>query len=97
MLIKDLFEVGIILEDEEKAKDIAILTGDDCKIVSKLLNKKKIILHMQRQPDGSEGNVFVRLKDEHEKEFATSKKLLASKKVIGLSLNEFKNLEIESL
>lgn len=97
MLIKDLFEVGIILEDEEKAKDIAILTGDDCKIMSKLLNKKKIILHMQRESDQSEGNVFVRLKDDHEKEFAVSKKLLASKKIIGLTLNEFRNLEIESL
>lgn len=97
MLIKDIFEVGIILEDESKAKDIAALTADDCKIASKVLNRKKIILHMQRESDGSEGNVFVRLKDEYEKEFATSKKLLASKKVIGLSLNEFKNLDIENL
>ena len=52
---------------------------------------------MQRESDGSEGNVFVRLKDEHEKEFPTSKKLLASKKIVGLSLNEFKNFEIEEL
>ena len=97
MKVKDIFEVGVILEDETKAKDIASLTADDCKITGKLLNHKKIILHMQRESDGSEGNVFVRLKDEHEKEFPTSKKLLASKKIVGLSLNEFKNFEIEEL
>lgn len=97
MLIKDIFEVGIILEDEEKSKDIIGLDGDDCVITGKVLNKHKIILHMKRESDGSEGNVFVRLKDEHEKDFPTSKKLLASKKVLGLTLNQFKKFEIESL
>lgn len=97
MQIKDIFEVGEIMEWEDKATSIKVLDGDDCEITGKVLNKRKIILHMKRTSDGSEGNVFVRLKDEHEKDFPTSKKLFASKKVIGLSLNEFKNFEIENL
>ncbi len=97
MKIKDMFEVGEIMEWEDKSKSIAVLSGDDCKIVSKILNRYKIILHMKREKDGSEGNVFVRLKDKFEDQFPVSKKLLASKKVIGLTLNEFKNFEIENL
>ena len=97
MQVKDIFEVGIILEDEEKAKEIAVLTANDCVIKGKVLNRHKIILQMERASDGSKGNVFARLKDDHEKDFPISKKLLASKKIIGLTLNEFKNLDIESL
>ena len=97
MKVKDKFDVGLILEDEEKAKSIKELDGEDCVIVSKVLNRHKIIMHMKRESDGSEGNVFVRLRDEFEKDFPTSKKLLASKKVIGLTLNELKNFEIENL
>jgi hypothetical protein len=92
-----VFEVGVIMEDEEKSKSIKALDGNDSKITGKILNKNKIILHMKREHDGSEGNVFVRLNDDHEKDFAISKKLLASKKIVGLSLNEFKDLEIENL
>jgi hypothetical protein len=95
--IKDMFEVGVIMEDEEKAKSIKILDGDDSVITGKVLNKNKIILHMKRGEDGSEGNVFVRLNDANEKNFPVSKKLLASKKVVGLTLNELKNFEIENL
>jgi hypothetical protein len=97
MNIKDMFNVGEIMEWEDKAKSIKVLDGDDAKIMSKALNKKKVILHMQRQVDGSEGNVFVQLKDEYQDQFAVSKQLLASKNVIGLTLNEFKNLNIEAL
>ena len=92
-----MFVVGEIMEWEDKDKKIPVLTGDDCLITEKRLNNKKIILHMVRAEDNSEGNVFIRLKDEYAKEFPTSKKLLASKKVIGITLNEFKKLEIEEL
>lgn len=92
-----MFEVGVIMEDEAKAKNIAVLDGDDCEITGKVLNKHKIILHMKRHSDGSEGNVFVRLKDKFDDQFPVSKKLLASKKVIGISLNTFKNFDIEEL
>jgi hypothetical protein len=95
--ISDIFEVGEIMEWEDKAKSIKTLDGDDCVIMSKALNKNKIILHMKRTVDDSEGNVFVRLKDDHKSEFPTSKKLFASKKVIGMSLNQFKELDIEDL
>lgn len=74
-----------------------VMDGDNCHITGKALNKNKIILHMKRDSDGAEGNVFVRLKDEFDHEFATSKKLFASKKVVGLSLNEFKKFQIEEL
>lgn len=97
MLIKDMFEVGVIMEMEDKAKNIAVLGGDDCVITGKVLNRQKIILHMKREKDGSEGNVFVRLKDKFDDQFPVSKKLLASKKVIGLSLNQFKNFDVEEL
>jgi hypothetical protein len=97
MLIKDIFDVGEIMEMEDKAKSIKVLDGDDCEITGKVLNKNKIILHMKRLSDGSEGNVFVKLKDDNKEHFPTSKKLLASKKVIGMSLNKFKNLDIEEL
>jgi hypothetical protein len=97
MTIKDMFEVGEIMEWEDKATSIKVLDGDDCVIVGKVLNKKKTILQMKRASDDSEGKVFVRLKDEFEDQFAVSKKLLASKKVIGMSLNEFKNLDVEEL
>ena len=53
---------------------------------------------MKRASDGSEGNVFTKLKDEDNKaNFQFSKKLLASKNVIGLTLNQFKEMEIEAL
>ncbi len=85
------------MEWEDKASAIKVLTADDCTIVSKILNKNKIILHLKRKSDGSEGNVFVKLKEEFSKEFATSKKLLASKNILGFTLNQFKEMEIESL
>lgn len=97
MNIKDMFEVGIIMESEDKSKNIAVLDGDNCVIISKLLNKNKIILQMKRLLDDSAGNVFVRLKEGFNKEFPVSKKLLASKKVLGLTLNQFKNFEISEL
>lgn len=97
MNIKDMFEVGEIMEWEDKSKSIKVLDGDDCVITGKMLNKQKIILHMKRLADGSEGNVFVRLKDQFHDQFAVSKKLLACKKVVGLSLNEFKNFNVEEL
>lgn len=97
MTIKDMFEVGEILESEEKAKSIKTLSGDDCLITGKMLNRKKIILHMKRTGDGSEGNVFVALKPEFQTEFVTSRKLLGSKKVVGMSINQFKNLDVEEL
>jgi hypothetical protein len=52
---------------------------------------------MERKSDGSEGNVFVKLKEQYEDQFLVSKKLLASQKVIGMSLEEFKRLDIEKL
>ncbi len=97
MEIKDMFEVGEIMEWEDKATDIKVLDDDDCEIVSKTLNKHKIILHLKRLSDGSEGNVFVKLKESHEDQFPVSKKLLASHKVIGMTLGEFKKLDVEAL
>ena len=85
------------MEWEDKDKSIKVLDGDDCVIMSKALNKNKIILRMKREADGSEGNVFVRLKDNEKNNFATSKKLFASRKVIGITLNQFKNFNIEEL
>lgn len=97
MKIHEMFEVREIMEMEDKAKSIKVLDADDCKIMSKALNKNKIILHMKREVDGSEGNVFVYLKEDYQKDFATSKKLFASRKVIGLTLNEFKDFSVEEL
>ena len=97
MSIKEMFEVMNIMEMDDKSKHIKVLTGDDCQIVGKSLNKNKIILNMRRTEDGSEGNVFVYLKDEFKDQFATSKKLFASRKVIGLTLNQFKEFSIEGL
>jgi hypothetical protein len=97
MTIKDMFEIGGIMEDEDKATSIKVLDDDNCIITGKALNKYKIILHMKRTDDGSEGNVFVRLKDEHSDKFLISKQLFASRKVIGMSLSQFKNFDIEEL
>ncbi len=97
MHIKEMFKVGEIMEWEDKAKSIKILDDDDCRIVSKALNKDKIILHMERKVDGSEGNVFVRLNEKFEDRMDVFKKLFASKKVIGISLNEFKQLDVEKI
>lgn len=85
------------MEWEDKAKSIKTLSGDDCEITGKILNKNKIILHMKRLSDDSEGNVFVRLKDEFHDKYPVSRKLLGSKKVIGMSLNQFIKLDIEEL
>lgn len=92
-----MFVVREIMEMEDKDKSIKVLDGDDCKIVSKALNKNKIILHLQREVDGSEGNVFVYLKEEFQDKFSISKSLFVSKKIVGLTLNQFKNFEIEKL
>jgi hypothetical protein len=97
MNIKDMFQVREIMEMEDKAKSIAVLDGDNCVITGKALNKNKVILHMKREGDGSEGNVFVWLKDEFHDQFPISKKLFASKKVIGITLNQFKEFSIEEL
>jgi hypothetical protein len=97
MLVREMFEVGVIMEDEDKAVSIKVLDDDNCQITGKMLNKNKIILHMKRLGDGSEGNVFMRLKDEFDSRFDISKKLFASKKVVGLSLKELKNLDVEEL
>src|SRR5258708_40201403 len=97
MNIQDMFDVGEIMEMDDKAKSIKVLDGDDCEITGKALNKNKIILHMKRSNDNSEGNVFVRLKEEFSKDFSTSKKLLGSKSVVGLTLNQFKSFNIEEL
>jgi len=97
MKIKEMFDVGNIMEMEDKSKSIKILDGDDCVITGKALNKDKIILHMKREVDDSEGNVFVRLKEAFQDQFAVSKKLLASKKVVGLTLNQFSEFEVEEL
>jgi hypothetical protein len=92
-----MFDVGEILESEEKSSSIKALTDDDSKITRKALNKNKIILHMERESDGSEGNVFVKLKEQFHDQFPVSKKLLASKVVLGMSLGEFKKLDVEKL
>lgn len=97
MLIKDLFDVGSIMEWEDKDKSIKSLSDSDCEITGKSLNNRKIILHVKRLEDNSEGNVFVKLKEQHQDQFATSKKLLASKKVLGMTLSQLKNLDIEEL
>lgn len=97
MQIKDMFQVREIMEMEDKAKSIKVLDDDDCVITGKAFNKNKIILHMKRAIDGSEGNVFVYLKDEFADQFPIFKKLLASKKVIGLTLGQFKEFNAEEL
>ena len=97
MVIQDMFVVREIMEMDDKSKKIKVLDEDDCVITGKALNKNKIILHMKREHDGSEGNVFVYLKDEHHDKFSVSKQLFASKKVVGLTLNQFKKFDIEQL
>ena len=97
MNIQDMFDVGEIMEWEDKSTKIKVLDGDDCEITGKALNKNKVILHMKRLVDDSEGNVFVRLKEKYHDQFPVSKKLLASKKVIGMSLNQFKKFSVEEL
>lgn len=93
-----MFDVGEIMEWEDKDKKIKTLTGEDCVIMGKTLNRKKIILNMKRESDQSEGNVFIKLLDEENKaNFPISKKVLASKNVIGLTLNQFKEMDIEAL
>jgi hypothetical protein len=97
MTIEDMFEVGSIMEPEDKLSGQVDLNGDDCVIMSKGLNKDKIILRMERKSDGIQGNVFVRLKEEHKGNFAVSRKLLGSQKVNGLTLGEFKVFPVENL
>ena len=97
MVINDIFEIGEIMENEEKDKSIKILDGDNCVIMSKALNKYKIILHMKRIDDGSEGNVFVKLKEDQRDKFPISKALFASRKVVGMTLNQLRSLDTEEL
>ena len=97
MEIQKMFDIGVIMEPEDKAASQIDLSSDDCVIVSKGLNKNKVILHLRREKDGIEGNVFVRLKEKYENEFVISRKLLGSKTVNGLTLNEFKGFAIENL
>jgi hypothetical protein len=97
MVIKDIFDVGEIMESEEKAKEITPLNDDNCVIVGKALNKNKIILNMKRVEDESTGNVFVKVTDGNKEYFQTSKKLLASKNVLGLTLKQFKEFDVEKL
>lgn len=97
MTVEEMFNVGEIMEWEDKAKSIEPLNENNCVIVSKVLNKYKIILHLQRENDKSEGNVFVSLKEEFKSNFQTSKKLLASKDVLGLTLKQLKKIDTEKI
>ncbi len=97
MKISNMFVVREIMEMEDKAKSIKVLDDDNCVIIDKALNKNKIILHMKRASDDSTGNVFVYLKDEFHDKFLISKQLLASKAVVGLTLKQFKEFNIEKL
>lgn len=97
MKVQDVFDVGVIMEMEDKDKKIKPLDGDDCVVTGKALNKNKIILRMLRESDKSEGNVFVKLNEQNQKDFPTSKKLLSSRKVVGMTLNQIKELDVEEL
>ncbi len=93
MLFKDIFTIGEIFQTASRTK--ADLDLDNCKITGKRMNNKSIILHIKRAEDGKEANVFVRLIDPINRE--SFKKLLASNKIIGMSLNELKGMKVEEL
>ena len=93
MYIKEVFEIGSIFQPVSRTK--SLLDQDNCQITGKRMNNKSIILHIKRKEDGKEANVFVRLIDPINRE--SFKKLLASNKIIGMSLNELKEMKVEEL
>ena len=96
MFVKEVFTIGDIFQTASKTK--ADLDLDNCKIVSKMMNNKSVILHVKRLSDGKEANVFVKLKDDLEGDHKLDfKALFASKKIVGMSLNELKDIKIEDL
>jgi len=96
MYFKDIFTIGEIFQSKSKTK--ADLDLDNCQITEKRMNNKSIILHIKRATDGKEANVFVRLKDEFKDSNKLDfKKLFASNKIIGLSLNQLNNTKVEEL
>jgi hypothetical protein len=43
MTVEEMFEVGRIMEWEDKSNNLKVLDDHDCQIVSKMLNGHKII------------------------------------------------------
>ena len=95
MYIKEEFIIGSIYQPVSRTKELLDL--DNCKITEKRMNNKSIILHLKRTQGSGEANVFLRLKDEFKDNRDDFKKLLASHKVVGLSLNELKGMKVEDL
>jgi hypothetical protein len=95
MFIKEVFSLGEIYQMTEGP--VGVLDMDNCEITGKVMNKSKIILHLERLSDGRKANVFLRLKDDFLDRRDDFKKFLASKKIIGMSLNQLNNLEIAEL
>ena len=95
MYFKEMFNVGEIMQSVSRTK--AGLDLENCKIISKMMNNKSVILKVKREDDGKEANVFVKLKDEFIDKKEDFKKLFASKGIIGMSLNELKNSKVEDL
>jgi len=95
MFFKDIFTIGEIYQTNSKTK--ADLDLDNCQIIGKQMNNKSVILKIKRAGDGKEAAVFVKLNDEHLANKEDFKKLFASKKIIGMSLNQLKDSKVEDL
>jgi DNA-directed RNA polymerase subunit RPC12/RpoP len=91
MKIKDIFQIGGIMQSFRGA-DI-FLDQNNCVVFNKSRNEDAVILHLKRESDEEEGNIYLRVKDE----FKSIKNpllnwLFISKDIIGLTINQLESL-----
>ncbi len=94
MYIREIINIGGILRSVNNPVN---LDWDNCKIDKKTRNEYGLVLRLKRESDGEEGTASLKLKDEFKDRKDLLRQIFVSEKVMGLTLNELKDLEIEVL
>jgi hypothetical protein len=90
--IKDIFQIGGIMQSF-RGTDI-FLDQNNCVVFNKSRNEDAIILHLKRESDGEEGNVYLRAKEKFQ---SIKSQILnwafTSNNIMGLTLNQLESLD----
>ena len=92
MYIRDIFRIGGVASYSIRE----YLGQDNCQISKIIFDKDKISLHLKRKEDNQGGHASLKVKEEYKE---NRKELFGwvssnQKNIIGLTLNELRDLEI---
>ena len=92
MKIKELFKIGGIMQSISGLT--VYLDHNNCTVNNKTKSEGAVILHLKRESDGEEGNVYLRVKDEFKTiEEQLLRWVFAANQIIGLTLSQLNELE----